>query len=695
MASANFPNRPFRLEENVWLISQDVANNRSRVGGQLWIRKNSYSPTWTSSTTSGYEFWINGGRVSNGNFSYDFRNSDELLLAQGEWWVPHNADGTKTMAIAGYADVETLGYTQVETSIGLPKIARASTPTFPNGSSFDAGTTVQINTNRASTAFTHSANWYFGTANGLIAEGITTSTNWVPPLTMLQQIPDATSGTGHIRLYTWNGSTLVGYRDLGFTLKAGAAIKPSTPTTTIADQNATVVSVVGALVQNLSNIKVTSAANGIQGSTIQSITNTVNGVSVSNGGTTLITKSGTNAVIATATDSRGRTSTKTTNISALAYSNPTITQFTAKRTTSAGVESDTGTYLRFDLKATVSSLLNGTERNGINLVVRTRPTNGAWTTRNTINTGLTYDSGALITGGSVFPITSSFDVQVTLTDKVGRTFVAQTTVATASFTLDLNGKNVGVGKVHERGVLDVGGEIYSTENIRADFDLRAGRHLYVSQNFALTGTMTSGTVPVARLVDLSNGLSITTSPPQITDADLASSPGFYTLTSSGANSPIPGQEVSIQVIGNSTRQTQIATRTTGLDRTYKRWRAGSPLAWSTWYEINDERESTWINATLASGWSGYGGETAQYKRTDGVLYLNGRILGTAAAGTTMFTLPAGYRPDATYPPIYTTHSDNGPTIIGIEPSTGVVTIHSRAGASRSGVSLAGIVLPVA
>lgn len=680
MASANFPNRPFRLEENVWLISQDVANNRSRLGWQLWIRKNSYSPTWTSNTTSGYEFFIDGARVANNTgFSYDFRNSDEMLLTQGESWITHNSDGTKTVAIAGYANVETLGYTQVESSAALPTIARASTPTFPNGSSFDAGSTVRINTNRASTSFTHSLHWFFGSESGSIAENVTTYVDWVPPMSMLTQIPNATSGSGHIRLYTWSGTTLVGMRDLSFILNAGPGAVPTTPSTTIADENSTVVSVVGALVQNLSNIKVTSSASGYQGSTIQSITNTVNGVNVDNGSNILITNAGTNAVVAKATDSRGRTSSHTTNISALAYSNPAITSFSSKRTTSSGTASDTGTYLRFDLNAVVSSLVNGTERNGINIVVRTRPTGGAWTTRNTINTGLTYNSGALITGGSAFPITSSFDVQVTLTDKVGRTFVAQTTVATASFTLDLNGKNVGVGKVHERGVLDVGGDAY------------------INGNLWFSGSMTSGSVPNARLTELSAGLALASeaAAPAGNNLNNATGSGFYQSTSSTTNRP-PGNTLhQILVINGGGRSTQYASLMSGSGVLYKRWREpANGTAWTAWAAVGDERDTGWVTPTTSSGWGTYAGENVRYRAKNGFVHLSGRVTGTTAAGTLIFTLPTAYRHNAPYPMVFNTHSDDGTTVI-IVGSDGKVIIASRVGLHRQGVSLAGISFPIA
>ena len=80
MVANNFPNRPFRLEGGSWLISQNISANNSRVGGDLWIRKNSNSPTYSLDANSSFSFYINGGLVGGWSFSYDFRNSNELRL---------------------------------------------------------------------------------------------------------------------------------------------------------------------------------------------------------------------------------------------------------------------------------------------------------------------------------------------------------------------------------------------------------------------------------------------------------------------------------------------------------------------------------------------------------------------------------------------------------------------------------------
>ncbi|AYN56997.1 hypothetical protein PBI_ROLLINS_19 [Microbacterium phage Rollins] len=132
MVSSNFPNRPFRLEENCPVGAQNAWNtgNNSRVDSRLYINKNSYSPTYSGSGSS-YQMYINGALVgSNGNFGYDFRNSDSLLIHASDNWFGHDGEGNMYVTIAGYANVAIMGYTEVHSGYWAPRIAQpASAPT--------------------------------------------------------------------------------------------------------------------------------------------------------------------------------------------------------------------------------------------------------------------------------------------------------------------------------------------------------------------------------------------------------------------------------------------------------------------------------------------------------------------------------------------------------------------------------------
>lgn len=681
MASSNFPNRPFRLQDTVWLISQNVAGNYSTVRAQLHINKNSYSPTF-STAASDYTFFINGAQVAGNQFTYDFRNMDSLMIANVDVNIPHNADGTKpSIAIDAYANVALMGYTELHSSIPLPTIPRTSNATFSPSNTFDAGTSVTINTNRASSSFTHDINYYFGTLGPVtIANNVGTSTTWTPPLSMLSQIPTSTSGNGIIRTNTKSGSSLIGQTDTQFFLRAPASVVPTVTTPSATEQNSTVSSVVGALVQGLSSVKVAATGTGIYGSTIKSLTLTVDDIAVANNATVLLNSSGTVPVKASVVDSRGRTATSTRNLTVLPYTDPVITSFSARRATSGGTASSTGTYLRFDLAAAVASLTNGTQRNGMKISIRTRPSEGAWTARNVINpTGLTYASGGLITGGSVYPISTSFEVEVTVEDNLGRTFIALTTVSTSAVTMDLNGQAVGIGKFHEEGALDVGGEIFqngervvAVDTIDADMPMRLASRLS-GQSAAFT------------------------------DWDDVTTSGWW-YGGNKLNAPVGstaswmGEVIAqsstyvIQTLCNFTTGTQTAAWYR------RRMRVGVWGPWEKIYSTDGEIEtllgnSAWTNLTLASGWGDYASETGSYRIKNGICYLAGRVSGTAAAGATIATLPTNARHTYASAMVFNTHSDNGSTIM-LAGSDGIIAIASRVGLVRTGVSLAGISFPV-
>ncbi|WP_298742278.1 hypothetical protein [uncultured Microbacterium sp.] len=103
-------------------------------------------------------------------------------------------------------------------------------------------------------------------------------------------------------------------------------------------------------------------------------------------------------------------------------------------------------------------------------------------------------------------------------------------------------------------------------------------------------------------------------------------------------------------------------------------------------------DSGWITPTLNAGWTTYAGEVPRYKFLNGVVFLVGRATGTAAAGTTVFSLPAGFRHTYGSDLVFQGHSDNGTALITVGP-TGVVHVLSRPGDIRQGVSFSGVRFP--
>ena len=472
---APFPNRPFNLRMVVWTVRQDIPNNRSRVGWQVWVDKTGYSPTQSGGAANRL-MQIDGVTVGSVNGSgFDFTGAGPWLILSGESWVNHNADGTKSsLPLLASATYDILGTADATATGSLPTIPRASASSFPGGSSFNVGTTVTINTNRASTSFTHTIQlWEYGVGAtspiSTIATGVGGSYSWNVPENLATYFPNSTSRQFFIRTITFNGSTQIGTRDTVFTLKAPSSMVPTISSLTASDDNPTVASVVGAYVQGLSILKATVNASGVQGSTIKERSFKVGGVSAPSGGSIPITGSGTVSVTASCKDSRGRTGSFSGSITVLPYTDPKFNSVRVRRCNSGGTLAEDGTYLRVDLNCQVQSIVNSTQRNSLTIKVYTRPRGGStWTARNTINHGsLTYNSNFVVSGGGNYPIDESFDVRVVINDEF-KTAQAITVVATSAVLMHLAKTGLGVGKFLERGTLEVGGHIYSTGQIRAD-----------------------------------------------------------------------------------------------------------------------------------------------------------------------------------------------------------------------------------
>ena len=152
-------------------------------------------------------------------------------IAFGTATVPHNANGKKSIAAGKISATCSSGgivATQTVTSDSkwdLTEIPRASTITTTAASNL-MGTVRTITINRASSSFTHTLTYSFGSASGRITtKTSSTSVSWPVPKSLAAQV---TSGsiqrTGTITCETFNGNTSVGTSSVSFT----AVIPPST-----------------------------------------------------------------------------------------------------------------------------------------------------------------------------------------------------------------------------------------------------------------------------------------------------------------------------------------------------------------------------------------------------------------------------------------------------------------------------------
>ncbi len=140
----------------------------------------------------------------------------------------------------------------------------------------------------------------------------------------------------------------------------------------------------------------------------------------------------------------------------------------------------------------------------------------------------------------------------------------------------------------------------------------------------------------------------------VTAADLNTLAGstdrtiVFSFDSSTANIPFSGAYGrGIIFAGGGNYSTQVVW-INGSNDQYVRFHNGG-TTWSAWtkqaFNDNDQINTAWIAATLQNGWSVSSGNKCAFRKVLGFIQIHIAISGgTVTDGTTLFTLPAGYRP---------------------------------------------------
>lgn len=449
-------------ETRIRLISEtnvNVANNTSYVTVALDFRRTDYQ--YYGYNLDGNAYWIiKVDSLSTGNVNFTFNwtipQNQWKEVARRSFTVTHNADGTKSINLSGtiyFGDGVSPGTLSASGKATLSTIPRATVPSLSPASQA-IGSAITINLPRASSVFTHTLTYSFGSAAGTIATGAGGSASWTLPSSLAAQIPNAASGTGQITCSTYNGSTLVGTKYINFTATVPASMVPSISSIGITEAATGINAQFGAYVQNKSRLNIAISASGIQGSTIVSYKTEVAGSSFSGSSvvTGYITSPGSLPVKVTVTDSRGHTAVKTQTVNVVAYANPAIASFTAVRSTTAGVFDDQGTSLSISMNFNVSAVGNkNTKSYAVDL-----QKNGE-TTWVSLLKGSVYSYNSTYVADNVLSIDSSYTLRLRVTDYF-TTSEAIVDVSSGFTLMDFRstGKGAAVGKVSEKDAFEVG-----------------------------------------------------------------------------------------------------------------------------------------------------------------------------------------------------------------------------------------------
>lgn len=309
------------------------------------VENNSTTINWSCGFNPGRQYYtnaikmnavtINGVEVYSGGTYSNITDYENRTFASGTLKIAHNSDGSKSFTISGFSGwIYDSGTTYASAqSFALTTIPRASSVSC---SAADIGSNVTISISRASSSFTHTLTYGFGSLSGTIAtKTSSTSISWALPTTFYAQIPNAKNGTGTITCQTYNGSTLIGSKTCSFVAAANEAASKPTLAPTVVDSNTTTTALTGdssKFIKYYSNASVTTGAAARNSSTLKS-------QKIVCGAKSLATASGTISAVESglftfsATDSRGYTTTQIVNKTLIEYVKLTCSMEAAAATT--------------------------------------------------------------------------------------------------------------------------------------------------------------------------------------------------------------------------------------------------------------------------------------------------------------------------------------------------------------------------
>lgn len=332
----------------------------------------------------------------------------------------------------------------------------------------EMGKSVTINTPAVNNAYRHTLRYSFGSASGTIATGIASSVSWTLPVSLANQIPSATTGSGTIYCDTYSGSTLLGTKSVSITLTVPGSVVPSAGTlsATLAEDT----SGTGLYVKGMGKAKLTlSGASGAYGSSITSYTITGGGWTTTNSALTTgtLASAGNITFTATVTDSRGRKASTTRTISVIDYTKPGVAVCDVYRCDADGNRKKAGTYFAVEINASYSAITG----NILNITARYKKQSESsyGTAMNVTNNGKT------VIGGGSIGASTTYDVLVTVADKYNSLLIQRTLSTKSVLQSFKRSAGAAIGKVAElANWLDVAWNTRIRGNLKVDGGMSDG-----------------------------------------------------------------------------------------------------------------------------------------------------------------------------------------------------------------------------
>ena len=461
---------------------QNIEQNTSLVSVQVRMWASHEGAIYSTSGNSTLQVSIDGQVRDNHIWDARIDKGQNKLIFGKDYTVNHNADGQKTVRVHISANANCFNlYTtnDITLDIPLPQIARGSSLVLPGN--LTIGSSHSLTIQRKNNAYRHTLRYAWGSRSGIIASNLEGTASWSVPLDFCREIIHSDTGRGTLYLDTFYNGAKIGEQASLFTATVPNSVKPSLGSVRLEEANGMLAGVTKGsdFIQTLSRIRATASGGaGAYGSIILGYRAEVVGRNIStseNGG--LLEKlnfSGPATVRVWAYDSRGRTSDpKDVTIQVLPY-HPPVLKATVSR---VGTNSD---ILQIRRSVQIAPLTSGgSQKNTLSFKVFTAP---AGTENWTEDTGDARFSSTTISEvvnqdrnlGGRFPSNKSYAIKLVLEDRFRSSeLVLEVPTERAVMSYDQNG--VGIGKVRERGMLDVAGPSYINGFLRYCTEYAGGR----------------------------------------------------------------------------------------------------------------------------------------------------------------------------------------------------------------------------
>ena len=607
--------RGYRLRLWVDQVSQDAVANTSQVRFQLAILNT--AATFASYSCSAFIDFDGGRRLNwSGSPNMTSQNSTIMLIDETVT-VNHGDDGKKIFGFMARF-VGGGGYSPSTLEIGgnsftLTDLQRSSNLKV---SSAVFGKEVTITIDRQNPTFKHTVRYQIGDSSGTIASNVDTSATWTIPLDLINKFTNTVNAQGTILVDSYLQGSKIGTQSTTVNISVPDNIKPTLTGLTLTETNETVKRILTGnnFVQILSNIRADfSGASGVYGSSITGYYAEIVGKnqSINSNGATLgiMNYSGSVLVRARVSDSRGRWSDfKEIEINVLEYFAPSI-KFDVTR---VGATSSTLQVLR---NAKIAPLtVNGVQKNTMRLTFKvtpygkdsyttdTGPASGDWAGVSSL-----VNSSANLAG--VYAADKSWEILAVLEDKFTDAS-SKAPVPVESVALSYDQSGLGVGKIRERGALDVAGDIYANNKPIQQYQLTGNDGVSIQAKNDWNDYTQAGFYRGSNLKNSPGGLT---------------SPWFHVVVLKHSNDWIVQQATEYN--GNTFF---VRGKTNG--------------KWGSWIKYVNDKHTNLIN----TGWKPAGYANSYYKRAGDVLTIkydfagNGEAITFAVLPKEVLTAPQNY-----------------------------------------------------